>query len=435
MSNHSDPIQYIKIHDIGRIVTGKTPPTKKKELWDGEYPFYCIPDFKKKYIDSTRKSLSAKGIESLKNNLIPKNTIMVSCIGTVGEVGISLLEGVSNQQINSIIVDEKKFNPQYIYYCIKTKKKHLELFATSGSVFPIINKSDFSNFEIPIFDRTIQDSIVFILKTLDDKIELNQKMNETLEEIAKTLFKSWFIDFDPVRAKAEGRPTGLSKEISDLFPDSFEDSELGEIPKGWTINKIKDLGKVICGKTPPTKDKENYGDGFNFITIPDMHDQVFVLESSKTVTEKGAKTLKGKLLPEKTICVSCIATPGLTVIIDKPSFTNQQINSITPYAEHLSYFLFLNFRTLGSKISIYGGGGSVFENMSKSKFEEILIKTPDEKILKYFENHLSPIFEKILITSKENKILTEIRDTLLPKLISGELQIPSAENLIEEAGI
>ena len=217
--------------------------------------------------------------------------------------------------------------------------KHL-LSGATGSVFTSINKDQLHKMECYLPDQDNLKKINQVLRNFSRKIELNQKMNETLEEIAKTLFKSWFIDFDPVRAKAEGRPTGLSKEISDLFPDSFEDSELGEIPKGWTIKKIKDLGKVICGKTPPTKDKENYGDGFNFITIPDMHDQVFVLESSKTITENGAKTLKGKLLPEKTICVSCIATPGLTVIIDKPSFTNQHINSITPYAEHLSYFLF-----------------------------------------------------------------------------------------------
>ena len=140
------------------------------------------------------------------------------------------------------------------------------------------------------------------------------------------------------------------------------------------------------------------------------------------------------MLPTKTICVSCIATPGLTLILDKPSYTNRQINSIIPNEHLLSCFLFLNFRTLGSKISIYGGGGSVFENMSKSKFEEILIKTPDEKILKYFEDYLCPIFEKIKINSKENKTLTRIRDTLLPKLISGELKIPDQGNL-EEAGV
>ena len=375
----------------------------------------------------------------LKRSQIQENDILFSIAGTIGRTAIAtpeILPCNTNQALAIIRPNLSKVNPYFLLYCLKDKKRLNK--AKSNVVQSVqsnLSLSEIKKIEIPKYSLQYQSKISEVLKKFDDKIDLNQKMNETLEDIAKTLFKSWFIDFDSVRAKAEGRPTGLSKEISDLFPDSFEDSELGEIPKGWTINKIKDLGKVICGKTPPTKDKENYGDGFNFITIPDMHDQVFVLESSKTVTEKGTKTLKGKLLPEKTICVSCIATPGLTVIIDKPSFTNQQINSITPYAEHLSYFLFLNFRTLGSKISIYGGGGSVFENMSKSKFEEILIKTPDEKILKYFENHLSPIFEKILITTKENKILTEIRDTLLPKLISGELQIPSAENLIEEAGI
>ncbi len=367
-----------------------------------------------------------------------KNDVLISTVGSgnIGEVALFNTRGCIAQNLIALRFNKELCNQEFIYYLLSSKRyKSLLVNLDIGSAQPSIKVPHILNSTIHIPDLQHQELTANLLTRLDKKVELNQKMNETLEEIAMTLFKSWFIDFDPVKAKAEGRPTGLSKEISDLFPDSFEDSELGEIPKEWTINKIKDLGKVICGKTPPTKDKENYGDGFNFITIPDMHDQVFVLESSKTITEKGAKTLKGKLLPEKTICVSCIATPGLTVIIDKPSFTNQQINSIIPYGEYLSYFLFLNFRTLGSKISIYGGGGSVFENMSKSKFEEILIKIPDEKILKYFKNHLSPIFEKILINSKENKILTEIRDTLLPKLISGELKISDTENIIEEAGI
>ena len=426
----------VSLQEVCKITRGASPRPIKDWITNdlNGIPWVKIRDAtssKTRFIKHTSEMIKQEGIS--KSVSVVPGDLIVSNSATPGlpkfmDINACIHDGWL------LIREFDDIDKEFLYYLLINDRKYLVSQGT-GTVFTNLKTDILKNHIIQLPNIKVQKIIASFLSKLDSKIELNQKINETLEEIAKTLFKSWFIDFDPVRAKAEGRPTGLSKEISDLFPDSFEDSELGEIPKGWTINKIKDLGKVICGKTPPTKDKENYGDGFNFITIPDMHDQVFVLESSKTVTEKGTKTLKGKLLPEKTICVSCIATPGLTVIIDKPSFTNQQINSITPYAEHLSYFLFLNFRTLGSKISIYGGGGSVFENMSKSKFEEILIKTPDEKILKYFENHLSPIFEKILITTKENKILTEIRDTLLPKLISGELQIPSAENLIEEAGI
>ena len=426
----------LSINECADVIGGGTPSTKNSDYWDGNIPWISPKDLsnnKDKYITNGERFITELGLEKSSAKLLPANSLLFSSRAPIGYLAINAKPVATNQGFKSLILKDE-FDVEFFYYLFKQKTEFIKSFA-SGSTFQEVSGSVVKNLSFLIPPKHEQEKISNILSKLDKKIELNQEMNENLEEIAKILFKSWFIDFDPVKAKVEGRPTGLSKEISDLFPDSFEDSELGEIPKGWTVNKIKDLGKVICGKTPPTKDKENYGYGFNFITIPDMHDQVFAFESSKTITDKGAKTLKGKLLPEKTICVSCIATPGLTVIIDKPSFTNQQINSIIPYAEYLTYFLFLNFRTLGSKISIYGGGGSVFENMSKSKFEEILIKIPDEKILKYFENHLSPIFEKILTTSKENKILTEIRDTLLPKLISGELQIPDAENLVKEAGI
>ena len=358
-------------------------------------------------------------------------------INIIGRVGSSGEIHRSNSPCwvsdNAIIAESKdNLDDLFGYYLLKgTRIKQVII----GSTQPLLTQSGLNIIPVSIPPLAEQKKIANILSTLDQKIKLNQKMNETLEEIAKTLFKSWFIDFDPVRARAEGKPTGLSKEISDLFPDSFEDSELGKIPKGWEIKKIKDLGKVICGKTPPTKDKENYGDGFKFITIPDMHNQVFVLDSSKNITEKGAATLEGKLLQSKTICVSCIATPGLTVIIDEPSYTNQQINSIIPNETFLSYFLFLNFRLLGSKISIYGGGGSVFENLSKSKFENILVKIPDQKVLKSFDEFLTPVFDKIKVNVKENKLLENILDTLLPKLISGKLKISDAKTIVEKIKI
>jgi type I restriction enzyme S subunit len=126
-----------------------------------------------------------------------------------------------------------------------------------------------------------QCAIAHILGTLDDKIELNRRMNETLEAMARALFKSWFVDFDPVRAKAEGRDPGLPKPLADLFPDSFEDSELGDIPKRWTVWRVADIGSVICGKTPSTQVSKYYGDDVPFITIPDMHGKIFATATQK----------------------------------------------------------------------------------------------------------------------------------------------------------
>ena len=365
--------------------------------------------------------------------LAKKGDLLFCVRGSTGRMNWADQDYAIGRGIASI----REKNPETLHFIKGAIQINLERLtdAAIGSVITGIKKEDLFKFECPIPDKKQIVQISKFLKNFYQKIENNQQMNIKLEEIAKAVFKSWFLDFDPVKAKIDKSVTGLSKEISDLFPDSLITTELGEIPKGWEIKKIKDLGKVICGKTPPTKDKENYGEGFKFITIPDMHNQVFVLDSSKNITEKGAATLEGKLLPSKTICVSCIATPGLTVIIDEPSYTNQQINSIIPNETFLSYFLFLNFRLLGSKISIYGGGGSVFENLSKSKFENILVKIPDQKVLKSFDEFLTPVFDKIKVNLKENKLLENILDTLLPKLISGKLKISDAKTIVEKIKI
>ena len=428
--------KYLSIGDCATVVGGGTPSTKNPEYWDGDIPWISPKDLSNntnKYVSRGERFITKKGLENSSAKILPENSLLFSSRAPIGYLAINTQPMATNQGFKSLILRDE-FDVEFFYYLFKQKTEYIKNFS-SGSTFQEISGSEVKNFKFLIPPYKEQKQISKILSKLDKKIELNQKMNATLEEITKTLFKSWFIDFDPVRAKAEGRPTGLSKEISDLFPDSFEDSELGEIPKGWEIKKIKDLGKVICGKTPPTKDKENYGDGFKFITIPDMHNQVFVLDSSKNITKKGAATLEGKLLPSKTVCVSCIATPGLTVIIDEPSYTNQQINSIIPNETFLSYFLFLNFRLLGSKISIYGGGGSVFENLSKSKFENILVKIPDQKVLKSFDEFLTPVFDKIKVNVKENKLLENILDTLLPKLISGKLKISDAKTIVENIKI
>jgi type I restriction enzyme S subunit len=274
-----------------------------------------------------------------------------------------------------------------------------------------------------------QKAMGIFLKTLDDKIDLNRQMNRTLEEMARVIFKSWFVDFDPVHAKAAGRqPPGLKPEIAALFPDSFDDSELGKIPKGWSLGVVQDLGEVICGKTPPTADKDNYGIDVPFVTIPDMHGKMIITETEKTLSSKGAETQKNKYLPPFSTCVSCIATPGLVALTSTQCQTNQQINSVVPSDSDTSLFCYFSLRGLGEKIRTHGAGGSVLLNLNKSQFSSLKILLPPKEA-KIFQNVTMPILEKILNNEHECKILASIRDALLPKLISGELLVPDAERI------
>lgn len=333
-------------------------------------------------------------------------------------------------------------NPQLLdstflkYFLLETnQKQNLLILASAGATRNALTKVMVEELEIPDFDVCQQKAIAHILSTLDDKIELNQKMNQTLEDIAKAIFKSWFVDFDPVRAKAEGRPTGLPPEISDLFPDELVDSEIGEIPKGWEVTIVSDFGKVVCGKTPSTKDPDNFEGEFPFITIPDMRGNLINLSTERSVSEKGATVLKGKLLPAGSICISCIATPGLVSITSCDSFTNQQINSIVPGDDVDKEYLLFSMMTFGDLISSAGSGGSVFANLSTGRFKELPILRANEKLRSAFSRLIRPILQRIELSQKEIYTLSELRDTLLPKLTSGELRIPDAEKFLEEAGI
>src|SRR5437868_3674533 len=224
------------LNDIGRIITGKTPPTSVQAYFNGDIPFVTPSDMDgRKVISETERYLTEDGAEAVKGAKLPKDAVMVSCIGSdMGKVALAGKDCVTNQQLNSIIVNEDHC-PHYIYYNLSNRKNELRSLAGSGSAQPILNKGHFSQLTIccPPLKKEEQ-AIAQVLGTLDNKIELNRRMNETLEAMARALFKSWFVDFDPVRAKAEGRtPYGMNAETAAFFPSAFEDSELGEIPKEW----------------------------------------------------------------------------------------------------------------------------------------------------------------------------------------------------------
>jgi type I restriction enzyme S subunit len=378
--------------------------------------------------------------EKLKRSQLAEDDILFSMagmhLGKTAMVKSEHLPANTNQALSLIRCDRSKVYPKFVFYSLRRSEVlHFAQNSTSQSAQPNINLTDIGSISIRYPDLKEQKAIAHVLGTLDDKIELNQKMNQTLEDIAKAIFKSWFVDFDPVRAKAAGHPTGLPGEIGDLFPDAFEDSEIGRIPAGWQVSVVSSFGSVVCGKTPSTKDHENFDGAYPFITIPDMRGNILSLETDRTVSEKGAKALKGKMLPPGSVCVSCIATPGLVCVTTKKSFTNQQINSIVPYVDAHKEYLAFSMMTFGELISSAGSGGSVFANLSTGRFKDLPILRPHERIVGHFSEIIRPILERIELAQKEILVLTELRDTLLPKLISGELRIPNAEKFIEEAGI
>jgi len=331
-----------------------------------------------------------------------------------------------NQRIGRVVpLDSQKIDLRYLYYVCCSKEYREEILASaSGTAVKHTAPERIKRFGAYFPGPNEQRSIARILGALDDKIELNRRMNHTLESMAQALFKSWFVDFDPVVAKSEGRqPYGMNAETATLFASEFQDSELGAIPKGWRIGKVSDLGNVVTGKTPPTKEQSNFGIDVPFITIPDMHGKVFVVTTERYLSEKGANFQKNKLLPPLSVCVSCIATPGLVALTSVESQTNQQINSVVPRNGFSPFFCFGMLREIGDEIGQQGSGGTVYSNLNKGNFSDLQIALPPLVLTDKFHVFVKPLFDRLLNNEKENLSLSAIRDSLLPKLLTGEIRV------------
>ncbi len=321
--------------------------------------------------------------------------------------------------------DESIANAKFVSYCLRLPDiKDWLIRHAVGATMPNLNTGILSAVPIDLPPLRIQLEIAAMLGALDDRITLLRETNTTLEAIAQALFKSWFVDFDPVRAKMEGRaPEGMDEATVALFPDGLEESELGLVPRGWRVGRVDDLGEVVCGKTPPTSVAANYGSDVPFITIPDMHNLLAVTTTARSLSQLGADTQKKKYLPTGSICVSCIATPGLVVRVTTAAQTNQQINSVVPHSKWGKAFPLFLLRRIGDAVRSNGSGGSVFHNLSKSGFEQLPVLLATLELAQHFDDVIEPLVEKIIENQKQAQTLATLRDTLLPRLISGQLRL------------
>lgn len=424
----------LQLGDICELRAGSVFPPALQGKLTGTYPFVKVSDMNLPanalYIQVANNWINDTEMVKLKAKPFPVGTTIFAKIGEAlkaNRLRFLIQPTILDNNMMGAIPTENEVDPRFFFYSL-SQFDFGEI--ADGTALPYLTVNGLSKLPVMLPPLSDQHSIAHILGTLDDKIELNRRMNETLEAMARALFKSWFVDFDPVRAKVEGRDTGFPSEISDLFPDEFVDSELGEIPKGWNIGTVQDLGEVICGKTPPTAEKSNYGNDVPFVTIPDMHGKVFINNTGKMLSRKGAMTQRGKFLPPFSICVSCIATPGLVTLTSEACQTNQQINSVIPSDNATSLFSFFSLRGLGERIRTHGAGGSVFLNLNKSQFSSMRILLPPH-VACSFQIMMEPLLKKILNNEKENDTLSSLRDTLLPKLISGEIRVGEAEKYLE----
>ena len=411
-----------KLHEIGRIVGGATPPTKDSANYDGEISWITPKDlsnFTGRYIQKGERSITQKGFESSSCQILPKGSILFSSRAPIGYIAIAANELCTNQGFKSIIPDNNLVNNLFLYYLLKYNKEEIEGLG-SGTTFKEVSAKVMQNFDIKIPSIQTQKKIADILSSLDDKIELNRRINDNLEQQAQALFKSWFVDFEPF----------LSKEFSK------SDSLFGDIPVGWSIVSIKDLPIYITdyvanGSFASLKenvrlyDKPNYA---HFIRNTDLK-----AESYKIYVDKHSyEFLSKSVLEGGEIIISNVGDVGSVFLcpkLQKPMTLGNNIILLRPKNNYSMFYLYMLFKgNVGQHLIDGITGGSAQRKFNKTDFKSIKIMMPPVDILIKFDRIIKPIFSKIEKNREEISRLELVRDTLLPKLMSGEVEINKINN-------
>lgn len=362
--------------------TGEYSFVEMKDLQDGNK--FCFPSAKRKTSSGARfqekDTLFARITPCLENGKICQVKGLENGIG-FGSTEFLVFRGKENVSEND-----------FVFYL--SRWEEVRRFAESNfegtSGRQRVNKNCFDNLFLELPDYSEQIQIASILSSLDDKIDLLHRQNKTLEQLAETLFRQWFVE---------------------------------EAEESWEVVKLATFGKIICGKTPSKKIAAYFNGEVPFIKIPDMHGNTFVFDSADSLTELGSNSQSNKTLPPKSICVSCIATVGLVIMNAKTAQTNQQINSIIPDKDIYRYFLYLKMLTMKDELLAMASGGTATDNLNTSDFSNIDIVIPPETLLGEFDDRVSSMFEKIFINQTQIRTLAQLRDTLLPRLMSGEVRV------------
>ena len=303
-----------------------------------------------------------------------------------------------------------------------------------GATMPNLNTAIMSAVPFALPPLAEQKAIAAVLGALDDKIELNRRMNATLEAMARALFQSWFVDFDPVRAKLDGRPpAALDPATAALFPDHFQYSEAGHIPKGWTIQPVGEVVDCVGGGTPSTAEPKYWEGGTHHWTTPKDFSSLqapVLLDTDRKLTDGGIAKISSGLLPAGTLLLSSRAPVGYLAIAAMPVAINQGFIAMK-CNDRASNFFMLNWCQTNMAEIESRATGTTFAEISKQNFRPIRVVLPPKELMAAFTAKVAPLYAQITANLHQSRTLATLRDTLLPKLLSGELSVAGIESKLE----
>ena len=318
-----------------------------------------------------------------------------------------------------------KVSGPYLYYALQAQNVQHQFHSFANGITRFgLRKSDIELAEILTPPLAEQQAIAHVLGTLDDKIELNQRTNQTLEAMARAIFQDWFVDFGPTRAKMEGLDPYLPPELSGLFPDELVDSELGEIPAGWEIKNLGQVVEVLGGATPSTKRPEYWEGGIHCWATPKDLSNIaspVLLDTERKITDAGLNKISSGLLPPGTLLLSSRAPIGYLAISEAPVAINQGFIAMPPTDAPSNWYMMLWCKASHEKI-ISHANGSTFLEISKANFRKIPMALPDSELLFQFDKFVGSLYRRVAVNQRESQTMATKRDELLPMLLSGELK-------------
>jgi type I restriction enzyme, S subunit len=387
------------IGELGRVVTGKTPPTGRQELFGEDYPFITPTDIDGPcHTVRTERFLSEEGREFQESLLLPTGTVCFVCIGaTIGKMCLTTRPSFTNQQVNSVIADEKHHDPRFVYYLLRNEANSIKSIA-GGAATPIVNKSAFSGFPVRVPLLEAERKIAGILSAYDDLIENNTRRIKILDEMAQTLYREWFVHF---------RFPGHEKV-------KMVDSPLGKIPEGWVVKNLGEVCQIVMGQSPKSEFYNETGEGLPF------HQGVTDF-GERFPTDRVYCTVLNRIAEAGGILFSVRAPVGRINITNKKIVIGRGLCAIRSSTGNQAFA----FQQLKDKFKEEDlmGGGTIFKSVTKDDVYGIKFLLSIERCIIQFEQIVNSMFSEISNLTVKDANLRSTRDLLLPKLISGEVDV------------
>lgn len=425
----------VELQDLAHEITVGYVGSMTSQYIDDGIPFFRSKNIVPFGLDwSDVKYISEEFHQKIKKSRLAHGDVAIVRTGIPGTACV-IPETVVNANCSDLVIvrpNKERVLPEFLCYWMNSIAKNQINAQVVGAVQQHFNVGSAKKLIVALPSIEEQYCIVKILKSIDDKIALNSRINQTLEEMAQTLFKSWFVDFGPVKAKMRGeQPVGMDHKTAELFPDKMVESELGLIPDGWSVEPLSKLITLTGGGTPKRSESSYWNGEIPWFSVKDVPSgsDVFVIDTGEKITQLGLDKSSTKLLRRGTTIISARGTVGKLALVGTDMCMNQSCYGVTGI-ETGDYFNYFNLKQAVATLQ-QNTHGAVFDTITTKTFDTYSLAFSGEKLANKFDALVTPLLEKIENNVRESIELACLRDTLLPKLLSGEISIENTYSLVE----